>query len=163
MNGTGRQNQVVIQSQLYGGDRCDKKEFDTSTHYPLSSVNCHLSTKNMLAVRNQKEVGFFNNCSILLVHFTPKHHCMQEIIINLLSGAAGGNAAGGLLKKLNMGPIWNTITGLIGGAGGGQLLNLLNTGGGTDANSIITQVLSGLGGGAILTAIVGFIKKQFAK
>ncbi len=88
---------------------------------------------------------------------------MQEIIINLLSGAAGGNATGGLLKKLSMGPIWNTITGLIGGAGGGQLLNLLNTGGGTDANSVITQVLSGLGGGAILTAIVGFIKKQFAK
>lgn len=87
---------------------------------------------------------------------------MQELIINLISGAAGGNAAGGLLKKFNMGPIWNTITGLIGGFGGGQLLNVLNTGGG-DTNSIIAQVLSGLGGGGILTAIVGFIKKQIGK
>ncbi len=86
---------------------------------------------------------------------------MQEIIISLLSGAAGGNAAGGLLKKLSMGPVWNSITGMIGGVGGGQLLNLLNTGG--DAGSIITQVLSGIGGGGILTAIVGFIKKQMGK
>ncbi len=86
---------------------------------------------------------------------------MQELIIQLLSGAAGGNAAGGLLKKFNMGAIWNTITGLIGGFGGGQLLNVLNTGG--DTNSIIAQVLSGVGGGGILTAIVSFIKKQLAK
>ncbi len=86
---------------------------------------------------------------------------MQEIIINLLSGAAGGNVAGGLLKKFNMGAIWNTITGMIGGFGGGQLLNVLNSGG--DSSSIITQVLSGIGGGGILTAIVGFIKKQMGK
>ena len=87
---------------------------------------------------------------------------MQEIIINLLSGLAGGNAAGGLLKKFNMGTIWNSITGMLGGLGGGQLLNLLNTGGG-DASTVITQILSGVGGGAVLTAIVGFIKKQFVK
>lgn len=86
---------------------------------------------------------------------------MQEIIIQLLSGAAGGNAVGGLLKKLNMGPILNTITGLVGGFGGGKLLEALNTGG--DTNSIVTQILSGVGGGGILTVIVGFIKNQFAK
>lgn len=86
---------------------------------------------------------------------------MQELIINLISGAAGGNAIGGLLKKANMGPILNSITGLIGGFGGGKLLEVLNTG--ADPNSIVTQILSGIGGGGILTAIVGFIKNQLSK
>lgn len=85
---------------------------------------------------------------------------MQEIIINLIAGAAGGNAVGGI-KKLSMGTLWNSITGLLGGLGGGQLLSMLNTGG--DTNSILTQVLSGLGGGGILTAIVGFIKNKMSK
>lgn len=87
---------------------------------------------------------------------------MTELIVNLLSGAAGGNAAGGLLKKINMGPVLNTITGLLGGFGGGKLLEVLNTSGG-DTNNMITQILSGIGGGGILTAIVGFIKNQLAK
>lgn len=87
---------------------------------------------------------------------------MTELIVNLISGAVGGNAAGGLLKKINMGPILNTITGLLGGFGGGKLLEMLNTSGG-DTNNMIAQVLSGIGGGGILTAIVGFIKNALAK
>ena len=87
---------------------------------------------------------------------------MQELIINLISGAAGGNAVGGLLKKINMGLILNTITGLIGGFGGGKLIEMLNSSGG-DSNTMITQILSGIGGGGILTAIVGFIKNKMAK
>jgi uncharacterized membrane protein (Fun14 family) len=41
-------------------------------------------------------------------------------------------------------------------------MEVLNSSGG-DSNSMITQILSGIGGGGILTAIVGFIKNKMAK
>ncbi len=49
----------------------------------------------------------------------------MPIIIQLISGGIGGNIAGALLKKFNLGPIGNTIAGILGGVGGGQLLSVL--------------------------------------
>ena len=40
----------------------------------------------------------------------------MELIISLLSGAIGGNLAGGLLKKLSLGTLWNSVVGILGGA-----------------------------------------------
>jgi uncharacterized membrane protein YeaQ/YmgE (transglycosylase-associated protein family) len=51
------------------------------------------------------------------------------LVIQLISGAVGGNIAGAILKKYNLGPIGNSIVGLIGGGVGGQLLSLLTSGG----------------------------------
>lgn len=92
-----------------------------------------------------------------------------NLIIQIVAGAIGGNAAGAGMKKISLGSAGNTIAGAIGGLGGGQLLQLIipmlqgGAGGGVDIGSIIGQVVGGGVGGAILTAIVGAIKNAMAK
>ncbi len=93
---------------------------------------------------------------------------MIHIIIQLISGALGGNGAGALMKKLSLGTIGNSIVGILGGGLGGQLLGLLGmapaaAGDGLDLNSIISSVLSGGVGGGVLMAIIGAIKKALGK
>src|SRR4030095_84354 len=46
-------------------------------------------------------------------------------IISLISGAVGGNIAGGVLKEQSLGTVGNTIAGLVGGGLGGQILSAL--------------------------------------
>lgn len=89
---------------------------------------------------------------------------MSAIIINLIiqivSGAAGGNAAGGALKTFNLGTVGNTIVGAIGGGLGGQLLQAvipMLASGNMDVESMIGQVVGGGVAGAILTAIAGAV------
>ena len=47
------------------------------------------------------------------------------LIISLISGAVGGNIAGGVLKEQSLGTLGNTIAGLVGGGLGGQILSAL--------------------------------------
>ncbi|SFV34708.1 hypothetical protein [Hyphomicrobium facile] len=89
------------------------------------------------------------------------------LIIQLLSGALGGNATGALLKNLSLGTLGNAIAGIVGGGIGGQILeHVFNTavaGGAMDPTAIITQIVgSGVSGG-ILTAIVGALRNAMAK
>lgn len=90
------------------------------------------------------------------------------LLIQLISGAVGGNVAGSLLKNISLGTLGNSIAGIVGGGLGGQilghLLNLPTVGGGAlDPMAILTQVLSGgVGGGATL-AIVGLLRSLIAK
>ena len=100
---------------------------------------------------------------------------VMGIVTDLIAGGAGGNIAGAVLKKFDLGPIGNTVSGMIGGEGGGQLLSMLMTGGaaaaatsaassgGMDMSSIIGNVAGGGIGGAILMAIIGVIKTQMSK
>ncbi len=93
---------------------------------------------------------------------------METLLMNLVGGAVGGNAAGGLMKKLSLGTVGNSIVGILGGGLGGQLLGALgamNGDGGSamDIGNIVSNVLSSGVGGGVLLAIVGLIKKQFAK
>ncbi len=90
------------------------------------------------------------------------------LIIQLISGAVGGNVAGGLMKNLSLGPVLNSVIGILGGGLGGQLLAMLGVGGAEaagsmDIASIITQVAGGGIGGGVLLAIVGLIKNAMAK
>ncbi len=90
------------------------------------------------------------------------------LIIQLISGAVGGNVAGSLMKDADLGPVLNSIVGILGGGLGGQLLAMLGVGGaeatGTmDIASIVTQVAGGGIGGGVLLAIVGLIKNAMAK
>jgi uncharacterized membrane protein YeaQ/YmgE (transglycosylase-associated protein family) len=94
------------------------------------------------------------------------------IIIQLISGGIGGNIAGALLKKFNLGPIGNSIAGIVGGVGGGQLLSLLTGAGagagaaassGLDISSLLSNVGGGGVGGAVVMIIVGLIKAQMSK
>lgn len=95
-----------------------------------------------------------------------------SLIIQLASGAAGGNIAGALMKKFSLGTIGNSVLGILGGGLGGQLLGMLGAGGGDaatatasglDIGSIISSVASGGVGGGVLMAIVGVIRGQMNK
>ena len=97
---------------------------------------------------------------------------ITALVIQLISGAVGGNVAGSLLSKFNLGPIGNSIAGIIGGGLGGQLLGMLTAGttaagaapaGGFDIASILSSVAGGGVGGAVVMAIVGLLKQKFAK
>lgn len=91
-----------------------------------------------------------------------------SLVIQLVSGAAGGNVAGGLLKQFSLGPIGNSIVGILGGALGGQILGaMLGVGGGTgdglDIASILSSVGGGAAGGGVLMAFVGTIRSMIDK
>jgi hypothetical protein len=97
---------------------------------------------------------------------------ITSLIIQVLSGAAGGNAAGAILKKFSLGPLGNSVVGILGGGLGGQLLGMLGAGGagaatatasGLDIGSIVSSVASGGVGGGVLMAIVGLIRQQMSK
>ena len=47
------------------------------------------------------------------------------LIIQLVSGAVGGNLAGALMKKFSLGTLLNSVVGILGGGIGGQLLGML--------------------------------------
>lgn len=90
------------------------------------------------------------------------------LIIQLICGALGGNAAGKLFKNIDLGTLGNSIAGILGGGLGGQILNGLGMfGGGQDGAldlvSIIGNIVSGGVGGGILMAIIGLIKSLLAK
>lgn len=89
------------------------------------------------------------------------------LIIQVISGAVGGNIAGALLKKFDLGPIGNSIVGLLGGGLGGQILRMLGVGvagpGGLDIASIVSSIAGGGVGGGVLMAIVGFIRQLIKK
>lgn len=93
------------------------------------------------------------------------------LIIQLISGAAGGNIAGALLKKFSLGPVGNSIVGILGGGLGGQLIGMLGVGGagagaaasGLDIGSIVSSIAGGGVGGGALMAIVGLIRQAMSK
>lgn len=94
---------------------------------------------------------------------------LLPIIIQLVSGAVGGNVAGAVLKNFNLGTLWNSILGIVGGGLGGTLLNsvlgagAVSTGAGLDIATILGNVASGGVGGGVLLAVVGIIRKVIAK
>lgn len=95
------------------------------------------------------------------------------LIIQLVSGAVGGNIAGALFKNINLGTLGNSIAGIVGGGLGGQILSAVLGGampaagqmaaGGLDIGSIISSVAGGGVGGGVLMAIIGVIRKAMAK
>ncbi|GAA4889606.1 hypothetical protein GCM10023311_12090 [Flaviramulus aquimarinus] len=87
------------------------------------------------------------------------------LIIQLVSGAIGGNIAGSLMKNSSLGTLWNSIVGILGGGLGGSVLSMigLGTDGSMDLSGILSSVARGGVGGGIVLAIIGFIKKALNK
>ena len=93
------------------------------------------------------------------------------LIIQLVSGAVGGNLAGSLMKKFSLGTLGNSIVGILGGGLGGQLLGMMGLGGAEaaeaatsmDLTSILGSVAGGGVGGGVVMAIVGMIKSAMSK
>ncbi len=86
---------------------------------------------------------------------------MVSLIIWLIAGVAGGNAAGELLKgDYDLGP-GNTVAGAIGGIAGTLILQaLIPTLGGLDFRPIVGQVIGAVVSGAALTVIVGVVSRR---
>jgi hypothetical protein len=96
---------------------------------------------------------------------------LVALIIQLVSGAVGGNVAGGLLKQYDLRVLGNSIAGIVGGGIGGQLLTMLLGSGATaagaaagnmDIGSIVAQIAGGGVGGGILMIIVGIIRQMIS-
>ncbi len=93
------------------------------------------------------------------------------LIIQIVAGVIGGNAAGRITKSPGLGGAGNSIVGAIGGVVLGQIIEHL-TGGAVpaeaaaaaasslDIGSIISSLIGGGAGGAILAGIVGALKKN---
>ena len=90
------------------------------------------------------------------------------LAVQIISGAVGGNAAG-TLSKQGMGPVLNSVLGGVGGVVLGQVLaavtgdqSLSQAGaeGSLDLPVIISSVIGGGAGGAVLTWVVGFVKSK---
>ena len=66
---------------------------------------------------------------------------ITSLLIQLIIGAVGGNAAGKAVPDKSLGTLGNTIAGAIGGLGGGQLLDMILGGGAmaTDAAAALPQ------------------------
>ena len=91
---------------------------------------------------------------------------LLPLIVQLVSGAIGGNVAGSLMKKFSMGTLWNSVIGILGGGLGGQILGMLGLdlgGGEMDLAVILGNVAGGGIGGGFIMAIVGLIKNAMNK
>jgi len=90
-----------------------------------------------------------------------------SLIIEVISGAVGGNVAGAAMKENSLGTVGNSIAGILGGGLGGMILQSIMgsaaTGGSLDLTTILSNVAGGGVGGAILMAVVGIIKNKMAK
>jgi uncharacterized membrane protein YeaQ/YmgE (transglycosylase-associated protein family) len=91
-----------------------------------------------------------------------------NLIVQLISGAVGGNAAGKINPSFDLGALVNTILGAIGGVGGGYLIGMLAPalvaaeGAGIDVAALATQAVGGGAAGLIVTAIIGAIRNKAA-
>lgn len=91
-----------------------------------------------------------------------------SLIIQLISGIAGGNIAGSLLKSSSLGTLGNSLAGLVGGGLGGTILSSVlgisktAAASGLDIGTIVSQIAGGGVGGGVLMIIVGMLKKAFA-
>jgi hypothetical protein len=88
---------------------------------------------------------------------------LLPLIIQLVSGAVGGNVGGAAMKNSSLGGLGNTIAGAVGGLGGGSLLGpllgLATSGGGLNLGSIA----SAGAGGLVLQIIAGLVKGAMNK
>ena len=82
---------------------------------------------------------------------------LMPLIIQLISGAVGGNIIGALVKKISLGFLGNTVAGLVGGGLGGHFLSSMLGGG------MVGDIGAAAGGGGVLMIIIGLIKSMMAK
>lgn len=91
---------------------------------------------------------------------------MESLIIQLLSGAIGGNVAGKVMPKFDLGMLWNSVAGVVGGGLGAQIIGAIVPGllsGGLNVSGIVSSIAAGGAGGGVLLALVGVIRSMMQK
>ncbi|HRE20006.1 MAG TPA: hypothetical protein PKW21_03115 [Rhabdaerophilum sp.] len=91
---------------------------------------------------------------------------MESLIIQLLSGAIGGNVAGKVMPKFDLGMLWNSVAGIVGGGLGAQIIGVIVPGllsGGLNVSGIVSSIAAGGAGGGVLLALVGVIRGMMQK
>ncbi|WP_347904683.1 hypothetical protein [Pseudomonas purpurea] len=89
-----------------------------------------------------------------------------SLVVQIVSGVVGGNAAG--LSKQSLGPMLNSVVGGVGGLVLGQILAAVTgepgmiTAGALSIPALLSSVVGGGVGGAVLTFVAGFIKSKMA-
>src|SRR5262249_55406528 len=91
-----------------------------------------------------------------------------SLIIQLISGAVGGNEPGAAMKENSLGTLGNSIAGIVDGGLGGTVLQMIlgsaaTAGGRIVAPSLLSNATGGGVGDHILMAIIGIIKNKMAK
>jgi hypothetical protein len=86
---------------------------------------------------------------------------MMSLLMPLVGGAAGGNIAGLLLKKVSMGTAGNSVVGLLGGLAGPYLPLIGSLG--ALGGPMVGQLASGGAGGGVLVVIIGLIRSLMSK
>ena len=88
-----------------------------------------------------------------------------SLVVQIIAGVVGGNAVG--MSKQSMGPGLNSVVGGIGGVVLGQIIAAITgepgaatAGGGLDLPALISSIIGGGAGGAVLTFIIGLIKSK---
>jgi hypothetical protein len=91
---------------------------------------------------------------------------ITTLVIQLVSGALGGNAAASVSKDDSLGTLGNTIVGALGGGVGGHFLGtVLGLGGtaaasGMDVGTIVSAFLTGGVAGGVTTLVLAFLKSR---
>jgi hypothetical protein len=90
---------------------------------------------------------------------------LLPIILQLVSGAVGGNVGGAAMKNSSLGGLGNTIAGALGGVGGGNILGSLipALAGAAGGGSMIGNLAASGIGGIIIQIVAGLIKSQMNK
>ena len=94
---------------------------------------------------------------------------MTDLLVQVVSGAAGGTVAGSVLKDLSLGKPGDAISGAIGGGVVGQILGSLLGGGGggdvagLDVGSLVKDIFGGGIGGAMVMALIGVLRNAMMK
>ena len=91
---------------------------------------------------------------------------MESLIIQLISGAIGGNVAGKVMPKFDLGTLWNSVAGIVGGGLGAQIIGAIVPGllsGGLNVSGIVSSIAAGGAGGGGRLALVGVVRSMMQK
>ena len=89
------------------------------------------------------------------------------LLIQLASGAVGGNLVSAAFRKISLGPIMSSLAGMLGGEIGGKFVLSLTGGGAagdtSDIEIFLASLLGGAVGGAAISTLAGCIKGMLRK
>lgn len=94
---------------------------------------------------------------------------IANLVVQVIAGAVGGTAVGGVFKTLSLGKGADAIAGAIGGALVGQIFASVvsstggDVGGGMDIAGLVKDIVGSGVGGAVVMAVIGLLRNAMTK